>query len=61
MCYFNVQKIFERGMMILCGKEESRWKNAQIEMVILGKNILIEYIDIEVVRTYTKKTPRYNI
>lgn len=42
-------------------KHKSRWKNAQIEMEILGKFILIDYIDIKDVRTYTKKTPHYNI
>ena len=42
-------------------KNKSRWKNAQIEMEILGKFILIDYIDIKDVRTYTKKTPHYNI
>ena len=42
-------------------KLESRWKNAQIAMRILGKFILIENIDIEVVRPYTKKTAHYNM
>lgn len=40
---------------------ESRWKNAQIEMGILGKFIFIEYIDIKLVKPYTKKTPHYNM
>ena len=42
-------------------KPKSRWKFAQIKMVILGKFISIDYIDIKGISLYTKKTPNYNI
>ena len=41
--------------------KKSRGKNAQIEMGILGKFILIHLIDIKDFRPYTKKTHHYKI
>lgn len=44
-----------------CISYKSRCKNAQIKMEILGKIILIHFIDIKDFRPYTKKTHHYKI